>query len=165
MWNKHSCFETSMHAPLIIATPGVAGVKPGTRVAALTEFIDIYPSLCELTDSPIPDHLQGRSLLPLMKDPKASWKEYAIGRFGNGDTVRSEFHRYSEYSRSNGVVTGSMLYDHRLDPEENKNVVGQQDQQPVVRQLSQQLHRVIDSTGPAADKNQRKRPPAAKQGN
>lgn len=122
MWNKHSCFETSMHAPLLVAAPGQPGVKAGTRVPALVEFIDIYPSLCELAGMPIPAHVEGRSFLPLMENPHAPWKTFAIGRFGPGDTIRTDRFRYSEYRESNGQVSGRMLYDHRLDPDENLNV-------------------------------------------
>ncbi|GAG86290.1 unnamed protein product, partial [marine sediment metagenome] len=66
MWCKHSCFETSMHAPLIVRAPGVT--KGGQRTKALTEFIDIYPSLSELAGLPLPAHLQGKSLFILNPD-------------------------------------------------------------------------------------------------
>ena len=65
MWNKHSCFETSMHAPLFISAPGI---NPGSRTSALVEFIDIYPSLCELAQIPIPSHVEGSSLVPILRN-------------------------------------------------------------------------------------------------
>lgn len=139
MWNKHSCFETSMHAPLIIAAPGMQGVRPGTRVGALTEFIDIYPTLCELTGVPAPEHLQGRSVAPLMKDPAAPWKAYAVGRFRSGDTIRSDRYRFSEYTNSAGEAEARMLYDHRSDPAENSNVAEQPGQAANARELATQL--------------------------
>ncbi len=121
MWNKHSCFETSMHAPLIVAAPSQPDVQPGTRTAALTEFIDIYPSLCDLAGLPTPDHVQGTSFAALMKDPSRSGKPFAIGRFGTGDTIRTDQLRYSEYTEKNQFV-GSMLYDHTTDPSENHDI-------------------------------------------
>jgi arylsulfatase A-like enzyme len=122
MWNKHSCFETSMHAPLWVTAPMRTDVVPGTRVAALTEFIDIYPSLCELAGLPIPEHVQGTSFLPQMRNPALPGKAYAVGRFGAGDTIRSDGLRFTQYSTPAGEVTGTMLYDHRVDPRENVNV-------------------------------------------
>ena len=71
-----------MHAPLIVKAPGIDG---GKKTAGLTEFIDIYPSLCELAGLPLPPHLQGRSFVPLMEQPNRPWKDAAIGRFGSGD--------------------------------------------------------------------------------
>jgi len=139
MWNKHSCFETSMHAPLIVVAPQSTGARRGSRVSALTEFIDIYPSLCELCDLPIPAHVQGTSFVGLLRDPEAEWKEFAVGRFQSGDTIRSATHRYSEYSSRSGSVTDRMLYDHTLDPAENINIAGDASAGDTIRQLSNSL--------------------------
>ena len=144
MWNKHSCFETSMHAPLLIRAPGAH--KPGTRVAKPVEFIDIYPTLCELANLHLPRHLQGQSLLPLMENPQADWKQFAVGRFKNGDTIRSSTHRYSEYRGPGGRVTGSMLYDHGSDPDENTNVATNSANASVVDELSNGLRAVMESS-------------------
>ncbi len=125
MWNKHSCFETSMHAPLWVIAPMKKDIQPGTRVKGLTEFIDIYPSLCELTGLPIPLHVQGASFLPQMRDPSLPGKSHAVGRFLAGDTIRSENERFSIYTSTAGQHTGTMMYDHRVDPKENINVVAE----------------------------------------
>jgi arylsulfatase A-like enzyme len=65
LWCKHCNFETSLHSPLIVTGPGIAG---GSKSNALTEYLDIYPSLCELCDLPQPGHLQGRSFVPLLEN-------------------------------------------------------------------------------------------------
>lgn len=137
MWNKHSCFETSMHAPLIVAPagghlpaadPAQAGsqpFQPGSRVRSLVEFIDIYPSLCELAGLDIPPHVQGSSFVNLLVNPAATGKPFAIGRFGNGDTIRSDDFRFSEYADKQGSITGQMLYNQELDPGENTNIAAE----------------------------------------
>ena len=137
MWNKHSCFETSMHTPLFIAMPGI---RP-SRVSSLTEFIDIYPTLCELTSVQLPDHVQGVSLVPWMKDPSRPGKPGAVGRYGAGDTIRSDRFRYSEYrnSRGKGELTGRMLYDHDIDPGENVNVVNVDEHRSTIKVLAENL--------------------------
>ena len=139
LWNKHSCFETSMHAPLIIAAPTTKAVKPGTRVSALTEFIDIYPTLCELAGVPTPEHVEGRSVVPLMKDPATPWKQYAVGRFNAGDTIRSSRYRFTEYTTKAGEFQARMLYDHRTDPNENSNIAEQSGQETKAQELAEQL--------------------------
>ncbi len=123
MWNKHSCFETSMHAPLIFVVPAKAGIARGIRLPQLIEFIDVYPTLCELCGVDIPDHVEGQSLVSLMRDPNQPGKPQAIGRFGRGDTIRTDRFRYSEFRDRSDRITGSMLYDHAEDPDENRNVV------------------------------------------
>jgi arylsulfatase A-like enzyme len=138
MWNKHSCFETSMHAPLIVVPPAGANISGNRRVQGLTEFIDIYPSLCELTGLPIPPHVEGTSFVNLMNDPSLPGKPFAVGRFQSGDTIRSDHYRFSEYSTKKGSVTGKMLYDHRVDRDENINIASQlpEDSQELSKHLN-----------------------------
>ncbi|MDF1812820.1 MAG: sulfatase [Verrucomicrobiales bacterium] len=122
MWCKHSCFETSVRAPLIFAAPGSPGVQAGAATKSLAEFIDIYPTLCELTGLPLPGHLDGTSLLPILRDPESTVKSEAISRFTSGDTIRTTNYRYTIYRDKKGEITGHMLYDHSKDPDENNNV-------------------------------------------
>ena len=138
MWNKHSCFETSMHAPLMIAAPGFARAM---RCSSLTEFIDIYPTLCDLSGIAVPTQVQGVSLRPWLEDPSHDGKSQAVGRFQSGDTVRSDRYRYTEYrgEGGRGHLTGTMLYDHRLDPAENTNLAGVPELRTDQRQLQEWL--------------------------
>ena len=137
LWCKHCCYETSMHAPLIVRAPGIDG---GKKTAGLTEFIDIYPSLCDLAGISLPTHLQGRSFVPLMKEPNQPWKEAVIGRFGNGDTIRTDTLRFAEYTDGKGRSAARMLYDHSNDPGENVNVAEKEGRERAVTELTEQLH-------------------------
>ena len=65
-----------MHAPLIISAPGY---KSGQRVNSLAEMVDIYPTLCELAGLELPPHLQGKSLVPTMKNPNSIHKKQYLG--------------------------------------------------------------------------------------
>ena len=141
LWCKHSCFETSMHAPLIVRAPGVT--QTGQRTKALTEFIDIYPSLCELAGLPLPSHLQGKSFVPQLKDSSLPGKSAAIGRFKAGDTIRTDQYRFTQYSRSNGALTGRMLYDHQNDPSEDINIAEHENQAGIVKSLGDRLKKSI----------------------
>jgi arylsulfatase A-like enzyme len=136
LWCKHSCYETSMRVPLMIRAPGFDG---GKKTEALTELIDVYPTLCELAGVPVPAHVQGRSFVPLLSDPAAPWKTQAIGRFTNGDTIRTDTHRFTEYSSRDQGAFARMLYDHRADPGENVNVSEQVGQSSTVEDLTTRL--------------------------
>jgi choline-sulfatase len=141
LWCKHSCFEVSMHAPLIVRAPGVG--QKGQRIKALTEFIDIYPTLCELANLPQPDHLVGESFVPLLKQPTLAGKSAAVGRFKNGDTIRTDQFRFTQYSAVNkNRPKRHMLYDHQKDPEENQNIADQPEQENTVKSLRKQMERV-----------------------
>ena len=137
LWCKHSCYETSLQIPLIVRAPGFKG---GQRRSALIETIDLYPSLCSLAGIPLPEHLVGQSFVELMRDPQSKWKQAAVSRFRNGDTIRTDTLRYSEYKGAKGKGAEKMLYDHSSDPQENRNVA--QDRTEEVNRLSKQLNQL-----------------------
>ena len=62
-----SLHEESTRIPLIIDAPG----RSADATPALCQQIDIYPTLAELCDLPAPPHLQGRSLVSAIDDPRA----------------------------------------------------------------------------------------------
>ena len=126
-----------MQIPLVVRAPGIGG---GRRAAGLTESIDVYPSLCELSGIETPEHVQGRSFVPLLREPSRDWKTAAVGRYRDGDTVRTDTYRYTEYSRRDGNVVAKMLYDHEQDPKETRNVASEGTLQPVVKRLSEKLN-------------------------
>lgn len=131
LWCKHTLFETSMHAPLIISAPGYGS---GQRVNSLVEMVDIYPTLCELAGLELPTHLQGKSLVPTMEDPNTTHKKAIYGRYHAGETVRTERFQYSEWSNGD-----KMLYDHKKDPNEDINVVANPKYAKVVEALAAAL--------------------------
>lgn len=136
LWCKHCNFETSLHSPLLISAPGRKG---GTRVKALTEYVDIFPSLCDLAGLPIPEHLEGASLVPLIKNPAAPWKDAVFSRYFDGDSVKTEGYRYTEWRRKDGQRYARMLYDHKADPHENINIAEAPQHAATVARLSKLL--------------------------
>ena len=139
LWCKHCLFETSLHAPLIVRVPGLG---EGQRTKALVEFLDIYPSLCELAGLPLPKHLDGKSFVPLLKDPTLPGKPAVFSRYHAGDSVKTDHFRYSFWTDRQGQRIAEMLYDHVVDPGENTNVVKVVKYHPVVQRLAQLLRNV-----------------------
>ncbi|WOO40691.1 sulfatase [Rubellicoccus peritrichatus] len=144
MWAKHCCFETSMRTPLMISAPMLEEFKAGKSTKALTEFVDIYPTLCELAGLETPKDLEGESAVSVLIDPSASHRDFAIGRFHKGDTIRTDRFRYTIFHEGTGEEIGQMLYDHSIDPAEDHNLAKEQQWQSTVRQLRRQL---ADVTG------------------
>lgn len=136
LWCKHCNFHTSLHAPLIVRAPGFPA---GLHCQALTEYVDIFPSLCELAQLPIPDFLHGRSFVPLMREPDLPWKEFIYSRYFKGESVRTERYLYTEWRDKNGQRYARMLYDHQADPDENTNIAEKLEHKALVWQLSQKL--------------------------
>jgi arylsulfatase A-like enzyme len=125
-WCKHTNFEIDARAPMMVSTPETRGAA--LRTDALVEFVDMYPSLCELCGLPVPDHCEGTSFAPLIADPDRAWKSAAFSQYPRnnervmGYTMRTDRYRYTEWQdRESGEVLAVELYDHGEDPQENVN--------------------------------------------
>jgi iduronate 2-sulfatase len=137
MWCKHCNFEKVLHTPLILKAPGKT---KNTKTNALVEYVDIYPSLCELAGLAIPFHLQGKSFVPLAEDPKLPWKEEVYCRWVKGETVLTTSHTYTEwFDDKTGEVTDRMLYDLKNDPEETVNISEKKRNRKLVEELSKKI--------------------------
>ena len=93
LWCKHSNFEQATRVPLIFKTPETSG----TTFKGPVEFVDVFPSLCELNGLPLPGHLQGVSLLPAFNNEDAKIKDFALSQFDRGPihgySMRNERYR------------------------------------------------------------------------
>ena len=81
VWGKATNYEIATRVPFIIHTPDMA--KPGTKSKGIVELLDIFPTLCELTSLPKPKGLEGKSIVPLLKNPRAVWDEVALTQYPN----------------------------------------------------------------------------------
>lgn len=134
-WCKHTCFHNAMHTPLIIKAPNH---KAG-NTAALVSFVDIYPTLCELAGIGLPEHLEGQSMVEILKNPEITGG-MEFGRYPNGESIITEQYVYTEYyNRNDGSYLSNMLYDHATDPQENTNVADNPKYDDVVNDLRGKL--------------------------
>jgi iduronate 2-sulfatase len=133
VWGKHTLFEESLLAPLVIRAPGME--KPGVKTDAIVESIDIYPTLCELTGVPTPDGINGQSLAENLRDPSAKGSA-AISYFGNKGTIRTDQYRLIRHGKGKYE-----LYDHSGTDGETTNLA---DKNPkLVEELNGTLNEVL----------------------
>jgi iduronate 2-sulfatase len=139
-WCKHTNFEVASRTPLLVVAPGAEGGRVCKR---LVEYVDIYPTLCDLAGLPKPEHLQGKSMQPLLADVNAEHKEAVITRHGGGDAVRTERYRYMEMHTKNGAgqLRGVGLFDLEKDPDENQNVA----EDPAYADVRAELKTVLEA--------------------
>ncbi len=131
-WQKMSLHEESTRIPLIIHVPG----KNAGETPALSQQIDIYPTLADLCGLPIPEHVQGKSLVPAMNDPKHVVHEAVYCLRGKKDhLLRTDQWAYIRYG--NGDVE---LYDMKSDPHQFTNLAhNRKSQRDVLAELNAQL--------------------------
>ncbi|WP_316812172.1 sulfatase [Pedobacter heparinus] len=117
VWGKHTISEYALRSPLIIKVPGTGGASCDKVVSS----VDVYPTLMELCKVNSVAKTDGRSLLPLLKNPAdRNWNNIAYSYFKKGITVRTDQYRFTRYFRKEQPV--DELYDHRTDPYENINI-------------------------------------------
>ena len=113
VWGKHTLFEESLRAPLIITAPKTTHVS---SVSAVVESIDIFPTLCQLARIAPPDSCQGVSLAKNLTDKNAKGHP-AVSYFNNNQTIRDK--RYRLIQHKDGTTE---LYDHASKEKEQKQI-------------------------------------------
>ena len=148
IWCKTSNYEFDARVPLIISAPQK---KKGQVCRKLVELVDMYPTLVELAGLSLPNGLEGTSIVPLLDDPKRSWKKAAFTQFPRpayhkksfdamGYSIRTEEFHYVEWiDVKKKQPIAIELYDHRLDPYELTNLADRQEHKPTLRKLGRLL--------------------------
>ena len=132
LWCKHCNYETSLRAPIILKVPWLNG---NLKTDALVEFVDIYPTLCELAGLDIPPHVQGESLTKYIQNPDLPGKPYIFSRWKKGESVKSTEYCYTEWLDSSQTRFAEMLYHHLTDRAENYNISNETEHQDVISAL------------------------------
>jgi iduronate 2-sulfatase len=164
LWQKMSLFEESARVPLLVVAPG-ASVKGGVARSPVSH-VDLFPTLAELCGVKPPANLQGQSLVPLLKDPSAAGRGWAITQVSRGGgplraavttnimadgprffgySLRTPRWRYTEWDEGK---QGRELYDHDSDPRELTNLAGRPEHAKTVEELSEQLRAAAKTTFP-----------------
>jgi arylsulfatase A-like enzyme len=146
-WFPH---EESIRVPLVVFDPGADTKLRGLICDQIVLNVDIAPTILELTGLPIPQQMQGRSLLPLLKGKKPRWrtdffyehlfKHKTIPRSEAVRTHRFKYARYIDYGYEE-------LYDLPADPHETTNLA----QDDKYRQTLQALRKRCDNLAQQAE--------------
>lgn len=158
-WTKQTLWEQADAIPFLIRLPNGKAFTCSQTV----NLIDIYPTLVEYCNLSAPKQkLDGISMVPVLKNPKAKWDRPGLTTFGEKySSVRSERYRYIQYPDGS-----EELYDHQTDPYEHKNLAGREAMKPVIASLQKAvpanfkksvLTKEEDAGGKNANKGARKK--------
>jgi arylsulfatase A-like enzyme len=161
LWHKHTNFEEATRAPLIIAGPGIKSGKTNS----LTEFVDVFPTICDLAGVTIPTNLDGKSLKPLMVNNNAKVNDYSISQYPRklkkvemikkgysdpkimGYSLRTDKYRFtiwmnnftSKQPFNESQVYASEMYDYVVDPLEKVNIVNDKNYATISKDLKTKM--------------------------
>ncbi len=161
LWHKHTNFEEATRAPLIIAGPGIKSGKTNS----LTEFVDVFPTICDLAGVAIPSKLDGKSLKPLMVNNNAKVNDYSISQYPRklkkvemikkgysdpkimGYSLRTDKYRFtiwmnnftSKQPFNESQVYASEMYDYVKDPLEKVNVVNDKEYAAIAKDMKAKM--------------------------
>ena len=152
---RRLAYEESIRMPLVVRFPAVA--RAGSLIGQLAASVDIAPTVLHIAGVPIGDHIQGRSLVPLLLGDVGDWRESVLIEFFTYEnpfpwlvdmdyrairTLRYKYIHWVHYPDE------SELYDLAEDPYEMRNLAGEPRMAGVVRDLRAEMAAaVVDALG------------------
>jgi arylsulfatase A-like enzyme len=158
MFCKHTNYEQAVRSPLIFAAPKQKA--KGAKTESPSEFVDIFPTLCELAGLPVPGSVEGLSLVSILNDPDVMVHEAALEQYPRnnslmGYSLRDKRYRYVKWVKMDyyagersGPMDANELYDYEKDPDETVNLAGNPEYKDVVANFE----RILKKRGIAQEK-------------
>lgn len=161
LWNKHSNFEEAVKVPLIVVAPGI---EPNVT-KSLVEFTDIYPTLCDLAGIELTEKVDGKSLLPILKDRNANIHDFAVSQYPRklnakevkqkgyvsnalmGYSMRMDKFRYTIWMNDFSTeepfcerkVYAEELYDYSVDPLEMQSRINEKEYKAIKNKFKRKM--------------------------
>jgi arylsulfatase A-like enzyme len=117
LFGKQNLYEDGMKVPLIIAGPGI----PAGKSAALVYLHDIFPSVCQMVETEVPEGLDGRSFAGIIQGKEQQTRDSLFLAFENSQrAVRDERYKIIRYPQ----INKTQLFDLQKDPGEINDLAG-----------------------------------------
>ena len=154
---KRSCHESSVRVPTAFSGPGFEG---GGQLQQLISLIDLPPTLLDAAGLPVPEAMQGRSIMPLLRGETADWPEEVFIQISEsqvGRAVRTHRWKYGvtaldkegNHDPASEHYIEQYLYDLQADPYELTNLIGLESHLPVTAKMRERLSRRMAEAGEA----------------
>lgn len=153
---KRSCHESSIRIPLAITGPGF---DSRGQIRELVSLIDLPPTLLDAAGIPVPESMQGRSILPLLRRETKDWPDDVYVQISEAQVGRAIRTSRWKYSVSSPEPIGDVpyaeryaeefLYDLQADPYELTNLIGFESHREVTAVLRERLRRRMEEAGEA----------------
>ena len=115
LMGKQNLYEHSMRAPLIFSGPGI---PRGKSTDAFAYLLDIFPTVCGLTGTPVPPGVEGKNLTPILQGKKTKVRKAIFTAYKTQRAIRNDRWKLLRYTH----INKSQLFDLKNDPHELKNL-------------------------------------------
>jgi len=145
LMGKQNMFDHSVRVPLMVNGPGV---EKGKRITARVHLQDIMPSTLELAGAETPDHVQFKSLMPLVRGETEDGEEAIYGAYLGGQRAVTEGpYKLILYPKAPKVL----LFNVAEDPLEMKDLAEDPEMKPTIAKLFAKLLELQKETGDILD--------------
>lgn len=132
LMGKQNLYEAGMKVPLIFRGPGI----PKGSSDALAYLFDVFPTLCHLGDVSVPEGLDGRSLAPIIQGGAMHVRDQVFLSYrGVQKAIREERWKLIRYP----MLNRSQLFDLSTDPDENNDLAGDPNYEPIRARMMEKL--------------------------
>ena len=135
LWAKHCNFQTSLKVPLLIKYPEQT---KNQRIQSVVELIDLFPTLCELSNLETPNHLQGKSLIEI--NNKNYKNSVGYSSYHKGTTITTSNYSYTQwFDTQKNKLIGEMLFDLNSDSLENTSLINDSSYNKLISTFSSKI--------------------------
>lgn len=149
--DKRCAYEDSIRIPMLMRAP-MFHQEGGRTIEEVVANIDVAPTLLDAAGLPTPEHMNGRSFLPLVKGESVAWRDYLLyeyyweRNYPQTPTMHALRGDRFKYVRYHGIWDVDELYDLQEDPEETTNLINDPDHAEIVTNLNRRLFEILEET-------------------
>ncbi len=149
--DKRTAYEESMRVPMLARCPEL--FSGGKTVKEVVANLDIMPTVFDVTGTPVPKGLDGRSWLPIVQGRSTEWRKellyeyYWERNFPQTPTMHALREDRYKFIRYQGIWDVDELYDLQEDPLESRNLIFSEKHQEIVKRMREKLFDILEETG------------------
>ena len=148
--DKRHFYEESVKVPFLVRCPEM--IKGGQQLQYMIQNIDIGPTVMDAMGLHTPDHMHGKSILPILRQEEFTWRdkifyeyywEYDFPHTPTMHGVRTNRYKYIRY---HGIWDTNEFYDLHEDPNEMNNLIASESHQMIIKELAGEIYDWLEST-------------------
>ena len=120
-------------------------MEQGFQTNTMVEYVDLYPTICEIAGIKPPNYIHGKSFVPVLRNPNLEHKKEIYSRYQTLEVVQDNKFSYHEVlQHETGKVLYNMLFDMENDKKQYYNISKKPEFKNLVDLYSKKLKKMRD---------------------